>query len=215
MAGAVSRLRRMEHPDRRAPIDDYSKTPGIAQGSPDGCLLVAGRRSRSRTIPADHRLDRARSGAGRRSGAGVGHSDRRRSGDRKIDADAAGGGGPQWVGTGALCHRGRVFETGRTSGSPAGLEDATARLMAETCVEDILDATSGLAARVLIVDSIQTMHSERIESAPGAVSQLRECTAELVRFAKASGTAVLLVGAVTKEGQNASPRGRGTQVDTG
>src|SRR5258706_15620819 len=96
-----------------------------------------------------------------------------------------------------------------------GLGDATARRMAGTWVEDILDATSGLAARVLIVDSIQTMHSERIESAPGAVSQLRECTAELVRFAKASGTAVLLVGAVTKEGQNASPRGRGTQVDTG
>src|SRR5258708_20348130 len=87
-----------------------------------------------------------------------------------------------------------------------GLEDATARLMAETCVEDILAATSGLAARVLIVDSIQTMHSERIESAPGAVSQLRECTAELVRFAKASGTAVLLVGHLTKEGQIAGAR---------
>src|SRR6266850_1426958 len=95
-----------------------------------------------------------------------------------------------------------------------GLEDATARLMAETCVEDILDATSGLAARVLIVDSIQTMHSERIESAPGAVSQLRECTAELVRFAKASGTAVLLVGHVTKEGQIAGPRVLEHMVDT-
>jgi DNA repair protein RadA/Sms len=95
-----------------------------------------------------------------------------------------------------------------------GLEDATARLMAETCVEDILAATSGLAARVLIVDSIQTMHSERIESAPGAVSQLRECTAELVRFAKASGTAVLLVGHVTKEGQIAGPRVLEHMVDT-
>src|SRR5258707_2923614 len=82
-----------------------------------------------------------------------------------------------------------------------GLEAATARLMAETCVEDIVGAASGLAARVLIVDSIQTMHSERIDSAPGAVSQLRECTAELVRFAKAGGTAVLLVGHLTKEGQ--------------
>src|SRR3984893_16108057 len=70
------------------------------------------------------------------------------------------------------------------------------------------------AARVLIVDSIQTMHSQRIDSAPGAVSQLRECTAELVRFAKASGTAVLLVGHVTKEGQIAGPRVLEHMVDT-
>src|ERR1700686_3688657 len=95
-----------------------------------------------------------------------------------------------------------------------GLEAATARLLAETCVEEIVSAGSGLAARVLIVDSIQTMHSERIESAPGAVSQLRECTAELVRFAKTSGTAVLLVGHVTKEGQIAGPRVLEHMVDT-
>jgi DNA repair protein RadA/Sms len=95
-----------------------------------------------------------------------------------------------------------------------GLEAATARLMTETCVEDIVSAASGLAARVLIVDSIQTMHSERVDSAPGAVSQLRECTAELVRFAKASGTAVLLVGHVTKEGQIAGPRVLEHMVDT-
>src|ERR1700676_5136365 len=95
-----------------------------------------------------------------------------------------------------------------------GLEAATARLVAETCVEDILGAASGLAARVLIVDSIQTMHSEQIESAPGAVSQLRECTAQLVRFAKAGGTAVLLVGHVTKEGQIAGPRVLEHMVDT-
>jgi DNA repair protein RadA/Sms len=95
-----------------------------------------------------------------------------------------------------------------------GLEAATARLIAETCVEHIVGAASDLAARVLIVDSIQTMHSERIDSAPGAVSQLRECTAELVRFAKASGTAVLLVGHVTKEGQIAGPRVLEHMVDT-
>jgi DNA repair protein RadA/Sms len=95
-----------------------------------------------------------------------------------------------------------------------GLEAATARLIAETCVEAIVSAGSGLGARVLIVDSIQTMHSERIESAPGAVSQLRECTAELVRFAKTSGTAVLLVGHVTKDGQIAGPRVLEHMVDT-
>ncbi|HTB90120.1 MAG TPA: DNA repair protein RadA [Steroidobacteraceae bacterium] len=95
-----------------------------------------------------------------------------------------------------------------------GLESATARLIAATCVEDIVGAASTLAAHVLIVDSIQTMHSDRVEAAPGAVSQLRECTAELVRFAKSSGTAVLLVGHVTKEGQIAGPRVLEHMVDT-
>ena len=95
-----------------------------------------------------------------------------------------------------------------------GLEAATARLIAETCVETVVGAASTLAAHVLIVDSIQTMHSERVEAAPGAVSQLRECTAELVRFAKSSGTAVLLVGHVTKEGQIAGPRVLEHMVDT-
>jgi DNA repair protein RadA/Sms len=95
-----------------------------------------------------------------------------------------------------------------------GLEAATARLAAETCVEDILEAAARAAARVLIVDSIQTLHSDRIDTAPGAVSQLRECTAELVRFAKSSGTAVLLVGHVTKEGQIAGPRVLEHMVDT-
>jgi len=95
-----------------------------------------------------------------------------------------------------------------------GLEAATARLIAETCVESIVGVATGLSAHVLIVDSIQTMYSERVEAAPGAVSQLRECTAELVRFAKASGTAVLLVGHVTKEGQIAGPRVLEHMVDT-
>jgi DNA repair protein RadA/Sms len=95
-----------------------------------------------------------------------------------------------------------------------GLESATARLIAATCVEDIVGAATTVTAHVLIVDSIQTMHSDRVEAAPGAVSQLRECTAELVRFAKSSGTAVLLVGHVTKEGQIAGPRVLEHMVDT-
>ncbi|HLZ98004.1 MAG TPA: DNA repair protein RadA [Steroidobacteraceae bacterium] len=99
-------------------------------------------------------------------------------------------------------------------GRRLGLKDAAARLIAETGVEEIVAVATSLKARALIVDSIQTMHSERIDSAPGAVSQLRECTAELVRFAKATGTAVLLVGHVTKEGQIAGPRVLEHMVDT-
>jgi DNA repair protein RadA/Sms len=95
-----------------------------------------------------------------------------------------------------------------------GLGAAEVRLITLTQLEEIMAAAQELQARVLIVDSIQTMHSERVEAAPGAVSQLRECTAELVRFAKSSGTAVLLIGHVTKEGQIAGPRVLEHMVDT-
>ncbi|HEX3846973.1 MAG TPA: DNA repair protein RadA [Steroidobacteraceae bacterium] len=95
-----------------------------------------------------------------------------------------------------------------------GLGLATARLITETCVESIVAGAKALGARVLIIDSIQTMNSERVDSAPGAVSQLRECTAELVRYAKSTGTSVLLVGHVTKEGQIAGPRVLEHMVDT-
>ena len=99
-------------------------------------------------------------------------------------------------------------------GRRLGIADAAARLLAETCVEDIVAAASAVGARVLVVDSIQTMYSERVESAPGAVAQLRECAAVLVRHAKSSGTAVLLVGHVTKDGQIAGPRVLEHMVDT-
>ena len=95
-----------------------------------------------------------------------------------------------------------------------GLQNAAAGLIAETCVQDIVAAATHLAARVLIIDSIQTMRCDGIEAAPGAVSQLRESAADLVRFAKASGTAVLLVGHVTKDGQIAGPRVLEHMVDT-
>jgi DNA repair protein RadA/Sms len=81
-------------------------------------------------------------------------------------------------------------------------------------LEAILEEARRLKARVLIVDSIQTMFTDRVEAAPGAVSQLRECTADLVRFAKSRGVAVLLVGHVTKEGQIAGPRVLEHMVDT-
>jgi DNA repair protein RadA/Sms len=95
-----------------------------------------------------------------------------------------------------------------------GLTDATARLAAETCVETVLAEAESIQAKILIVDSIQTMYTERVDAAPGAVSQLRECTAELIRFAKTRGTAVILVGHVTKEGQIAGPRVLEHMVDT-
>jgi DNA repair protein RadA/Sms len=95
-----------------------------------------------------------------------------------------------------------------------GLAAPRLRLLAETSVERIIEESTQSHADVLIVDSIQTMATENSESAPGAVSQLRESTAALLGYAKSSGTAVLLIGHVTKEGVIAGPRVLEHMVDT-
>src|SRR6185503_18901426 len=94
------------------------------------------------------------------------------------------------------------------------LDAATLALVAETAVERILEYVSEAGARVLVIDSIQTMSTGGIDAAPGAVTQLRESTASLVRFAKTTGTAVLLIGHVTREGVIAGPRVLEHMVDT-
>ncbi|MCC7200587.1 MAG: DNA repair protein RadA [Gammaproteobacteria bacterium] len=95
-----------------------------------------------------------------------------------------------------------------------GLGAATLKLVAETSVERILAESDAMKARVLVIDSIQTVATEAVESAPGSVSQLRESGARLVQHAKASGTAVFLIGHVTKEGTIAGPRVLEHLVDT-
>jgi DNA repair protein RadA/Sms len=87
-----------------------------------------------------------------------------------------------------------------------GLAGAPLRLVAETAVEQIVEQAGALGARVLVIDSIQTMTAASVEAAAGSVSQLRECAAQLVTHAKSTGTAVLLIGHVTKEGVIAGPR---------
>ncbi len=88
-----------------------------------------------------------------------------------------------------------------------GLADAPVRLAAETSVEDILTTLeAGSRADLVIIDSIQTMWTELVESAPGTVAQVRTAAQALIRHAKESGTAVVLVGHVTKEGTIAGPR---------
>jgi DNA repair protein RadA/Sms len=88
------------------------------------------------------------------------------------------------------------------------------KLVAETAVESIIDMARESAASILVIDSIQTMTVAAVESAAGAVTQLRESTASLVRHAKSSGTAVLLIGHVTREGMIAGPRVLEHMVDT-
>lgn len=79
-------------------------------------------------------------------------------------------------------------------------------VMAETCVEHLLQALQDEKPACVVVDSVQTLYSEDVGSAPGSVSQLRESASQLVRFAKTTGTTILLVGHVTKEGNIAGPR---------
>ena len=85
--------------------------------------------------------------------------------------------------------------------------DATAlSLLAEIQLEKVLSVLSTHKPDVAVIDSIQTIYSEALQSAPGSVAQVRECAAQLTRFAKSSGTALLLIGHVTKEGALAGPR---------
>jgi len=88
------------------------------------------------------------------------------------------------------------------------------QVAAETDIDTVLALAEQQRPALLVVDSIQTMQLATIPNAAGAVTQLRECTAALVRFAKASGTAVLIVGHVTKDGAIAGPRMLEHLVDT-
>lgn len=88
-----------------------------------------------------------------------------------------------------------------------GLGDAPVELAAETHIEDILTTLSaGAAPRLVIIDSIQTMWTDAVEAAPGTVTQVRAAAQGLIRFAKGTGAAIILVGHVTKDGQIAGPR---------
>src|SRR4051794_35109930 len=94
-------------------------------------------------------------------------------------------------------------------------EDAGAvHVLGETRLEAIVGAAAAARADVVVIDSIQTVYSEMLESAPGNVGQVRECSGQLMRFAKESGTAVVVVGHVTKGGGIAGPKTLEHIVDT-
>jgi DNA repair protein RadA/Sms len=95
-----------------------------------------------------------------------------------------------------------------------GLDAGGMQLLAETQLERVLGALEGARPRVAVIDSIQTLWSEALQSAPGSVAQVRECAAQLTRQAKRDGIALLLIGHVTKEGAIAGPRVLEHIVDT-
>lgn len=95
-----------------------------------------------------------------------------------------------------------------------GVKQHDLQLMTETCVERIVEIAGKENPQVMVIDSIQTMFTEALGSAPGSVAQVRESAAYLVRYAKQTGTALLIVGHVTKEGTLAGPRVLEHMVDT-
>ena len=95
-----------------------------------------------------------------------------------------------------------------------GLTAENLQLQAEIQLEKIIGTLDKLKPEVAVVDSIQTIYSDALTSAPGSVAQVRECAAQLTRFAKQSGTTIIMVGHVTKEGALAGPRVLEHIVDT-
>ena len=114
-----------------------------------------------------------------------------------------------------------LYVTGEESGAQValranrlGLTNSQVNVLAEIQLEKILATLGNTRPAIAVIDSIQTVYSDQLTSAPGSVAQVRECAAHLTRMAKASGVCVVLVGHVTKEGALAGPRVLEHMVDT-
>lgn len=123
----------------------------------------------------------------------------------------------------ALQRRGlpTLYVTGEESGAQValrsrrlGIDGSQVNLLAEIQLEKILATIHATQPAAVVIDSIQTMYSDQLSSAPGSVAQVRECAAHLTRMAKSTGITVILVGHVTKEGALAGPRVLEHMVDT-
>ena len=95
-----------------------------------------------------------------------------------------------------------------------GLDALTMNILTDSSILNVLSEAKKCDARVLIIDSMQTMTSEELSSAPGSIAQLRDCVAKIVEFAKKNDVAVFIIGHVTKEGAIAGPRVVEHMVDT-
>ncbi|HKB55603.1 MAG TPA: DNA repair protein RadA [Ramlibacter sp.] len=114
-----------------------------------------------------------------------------------------------------------LYVTGEESGAQValrsrrlGLDNSQVKVLAEIQLEKILATIASAQPAVAVIDSIQTVYSDQLTSAPGSVAQVRECAAHLTRAAKAGGTSIVLIGHVTKEGALAGPRVLEHMVDT-
>jgi DNA repair protein RadA/Sms len=114
-----------------------------------------------------------------------------------------------------------LYVTGEESGAQValrsrrlGLEGSQVKVLAEIQLEKILATLEATQPAIAVIDSIQTVYSDQLTSAPGSVAQVRECAAHLTRAAKSTGVCIVLVGHVTKEGALAGPRVLEHMVDT-
>ena len=90
----------------------------------------------------------------------------------------------------------------------------TCFILTETSTQNISQHIESLNPNIVIIDSIQTLHTSTIDSSPGSVSQIRECTSELIKYAKSSGTSIFLIGHINKDGAIAGPKILEHMVDT-
>ncbi|MBI1835904.1 MAG: DNA repair protein RadA [Flavobacteriia bacterium] len=95
-----------------------------------------------------------------------------------------------------------------------GMENKDCFILTETNLQNIFTQAENVQPQLMVIDSIQTLYSSHIESAPGSISQVRECTAQLLRYAKQTNTPVFLIGHITKEGSLAGPKVLEHMVDT-
>ncbi len=95
-----------------------------------------------------------------------------------------------------------------------GLENQECFILTETNIQNIFTQAEEIQPQLLVIDSIQTIYNPSIESSPGSISQVRECTAQLLRYAKQTGTPIFLIGHITKEGSLAGPKVLEHMVDT-
>lgn len=95
-----------------------------------------------------------------------------------------------------------------------GLKNKSCYILSETNIQNIFKQAEILEPKILVIDSIQTLYSSSIDSSPGSISQVRECTAQLLRYSKTTNVPVFLIGHITKEGSLAGPKVLEHMVDT-
>jgi DNA repair protein RadA/Sms len=182
--------------------------PGTAarKGRPVALASLSGEIEEAPRIPTQGQ--RTRPGHRRRLCARIGRAGGRRSGHRQIDAADAGRRRPCPAGPpGHLRFGEEAVAQVRLRAQRLGAADSGVLLAAETNVEDILATLAeGKRPDFVIIDSIQTLWSDLAGSAPGTVTQVRTGVHAMVRYAKQTGAAMVLVGHVTKDGQIAGPR---------
>jgi DNA repair protein RadA/Sms len=197
----------------------------LVEGAPERQLRVAGAAAQTRV----RRLNEVRAEDTPRLPSGLGEMDRVLGGGVVPGSVVLIGGDPG-IGKSTLLLQvlgaleGRMatlYVTGEESlaqvglrASRLGLGSLALPVLAETSIESVLQQLQSQRPGLVVIDSIQTLYTDALESAPGSVSQLRECAAQLVRYAKTFSTAVVLVGHVTKEGAIAGPRVLEHMVDT-